>query len=124
TAVLPFIFLFNTELLMISGLNESGEIIWLTNIPKIAWVFFAGLIAMFAFASAIQGFLVRHCSWIERIVLFGVFCITLRPGLVETHLPFGRHALQVVGILIYLGLLGFQIWQARRSDKLKTAEAG
>lgn len=121
TAVLPFIFLFNTELLMISGLSESGEIIWLSNIPKIAWVFFAGLIAMFAFASAIQGFLARYCSWIERVILFGVFCITLRPGIVETHMPFGRHALQVIGILTYLIILAIQVWQIRRSGKLKTA---
>ena len=114
TAVLPFIFLFNTELLMISGVSETGQIVWLTSIPKIFWVFFAGLIAMFAFASALQGYLVRHCHWFERLVLIVVFAVTFRPGMVDIHLPFGREALQAAGIVVYFSLFGFQLWQERR----------
>ncbi|MFP4452795.1 MAG: TRAP transporter permease [Desulfobacterales bacterium] len=117
TAVLPFIFLFNTELLMISGISEAGEIIWLNSIPKIAWVFFAGLIAMFAFASAIQGFMVRRCHWFERLILLAVFVITFRPGILEVHMPLGREALQILGVIIYLLLLGFQVWEAKRAEK-------
>ncbi len=117
TAVLPFIFIFNTEILMISGLTETGQIIWLDSIPKITWVFFAGLIAMFAFASAIQGYLVRHCHWYERLILLAVFIITFRPGILETHMPLGRETLQIIGVLIYLGLFGLQIRQARIKAK-------
>jgi len=120
TAVLPFIFLFNTELLMISGVSETGKILWLSSVPKIVWVFFAGLIAMFAFASALQGYLVRHCHWLERLVLAAVFVVTFRPGLVEMHLPFGREALQVAGIVVYFSLLGFQLWQERRRKTIMT----
>ena len=114
TAVLPFIFLFNTELLMIAGMTETGKIIWLTSLPKIAWVFFAGLIAMFAFASAIQGYMVRHCHWFERLILVAVFVVTFRPGIFEVHLPFGREALQVLGVMVYITLFGIQVWQERR----------
>ncbi|MFP4481103.1 MAG: TRAP transporter permease, partial [Desulfohalobiaceae bacterium] len=118
TAVLPFIFLFNTEILMISGINEEGQIIWLQSIPKIAWVFFAGLIAMFAFASVLQGYLVRHCHWWERLILLGVFVITFRPGLFEVHMPFGREALQVLGVLIFALLVILQSWQIKKAEKL------
>ncbi len=121
TAVLPFIFLFNTELLMISGLTEGGQIIWLTSIPKIAWVFFAGLIAMFAFASALQGYMVRHCTWFERLLLFLVFVITFRPGIVEVHMPFGREAFQLLGVMIYAFLFGWQVWQERRGGRMQAA---
>ncbi len=121
TAVLPFIFLFNTELLMISGVTEAGRVIWLTSIPKIAWVFFAGLIAMFAFASALQGFMVRHCRWFERLLLIVVFVVTFRPGMVEVHMPFGREALQVVGVIVYMTLFGVQVWQVRRGSKTGAA---
>jgi TRAP transporter 4TM/12TM fusion protein len=117
TAVLPFIFLFNTELLMISGVTDTGKIIWLSSIPKIAWVFFAGLIAMFAFASALQGYLVRHCHWFERLILLAVFVVTFRPGIFEVHMPLGREALQILGIIVYIALFGFQVWQGRRDRK-------
>jgi TRAP transporter 4TM/12TM fusion protein len=121
TAVLPFIFLFNTELLMISGVTDAGKIIWLSSIPKIAWVFFAGLIAMFAFASALQGFMVRHCHWFERLILFAVFVVTFRPGVFEVHMPLGREALQIVGVIVYIALFGFQVWQGRRDQKAGAA---
>jgi TRAP-type uncharacterized transport system fused permease subunit len=114
TAVLPFIFLFNTELLMIAGMTDTGQIIWLTSIPKILWVFLAGLVAMFAFASAIQGYMVRHCHWYERLILVAVFVVTFRPGVFEVHLPFGREALQVIGVFVYAVLFGIQVWQGRR----------
>ncbi|MFO8032672.1 MAG: TRAP transporter permease [Desulfohalobiaceae bacterium] len=123
TAVLPFIFLFNTELLMISGINESGQIIWMQSIPKIAWVFFAGLIAMFAFASALQGYLARHCHWWERLLLLGIFCMTFRPGIVEVHLPFGREALQALGVMFFALIFGLQLWQVKKTERL-AADSG
>jgi TRAP transporter 4TM/12TM fusion protein len=123
TAVLPFIFLFNTELLMISGVTDAGKIIWLSSIPKIAWVFLAGLIAMFAFASAMQGYLVRHCLWFERLILFAVFVVTFRPGIFEVHMPLGREALQILGIIVYIALFGFQVWQGRQDRKTRAVSS-
>lgn len=117
TAILPFIFLFNTELLMISGITPSGAIIWLDNPVRIAWVFFSGLIAMFAFASAIQGYLVDRCNILERLLLLGISASTFKAGVIETHLPFGTISLQIIGVCLYASMF---IWQKIRVKKHKS----
>ena len=60
TAILPFVFIFNLELLMISGVGPKGEIIWITDLLKITWICVASLVAMFSFASALQGIFRRR----------------------------------------------------------------
>ncbi len=117
TAILPFIFLFNTELLMISGITPSGAIIWLDSPARIAWVFFSGLIAMFAFASAIQGYLVDRCNLFERLLLLLVSASTFKAGIMEAHLPFGTTTLQVVGVSLYASMF---LWQKSRVTKHRT----
>ena len=116
TAILPFIFLFNIELLMMSGVTEGGSPIWIDNYLHIVWIFFSGLIAMFSFASALQGFLYTRCSWIIRLVLL-LNCVTvLRPGVFESFLPLGRTGLQIIGVAIYFAILFAQKY---KSGKLK-----
>lgn len=108
TAILPFIFLFNTELLMISGVTETGKPVWIESYFHILWIFFSGLIAMFSFASALQGVLVVKCGWIVRTVLL-INCITvLRPGILESHVPIGRLGLQIAGVFVYFAVLLYQ----------------
>ncbi len=70
TAILPFLFIFNTELLLI-GVNTFLH----------AFVVFAfGVTAMFAFAAATQGhFLVRNRLW-ETLALLLVAFTLFRPG--------------------------------------------
>ncbi|MFA7429020.1 MAG: TRAP transporter permease [Rhodospirillaceae bacterium] len=70
TAILPFLFIFNTELLLI-GVNTFWHG---------AAVFFFGVVAMFAFASATQHyFLVRNRLW-ETLALLLVAFTLFRPG--------------------------------------------
>jgi TRAP transporter 4TM/12TM fusion protein len=116
TAILPFIFLFNTDLLMIEGVTSTGSIIWLDDYVHIAWIFFAGLTAMFAFASAIQGWLVRSCNWIERIFLLLVSASTFRPGFFAEHIPLDRLETQILGVVIFYVLV---IWQKLDTQKRK-----
>ena len=73
TAILPFIFLFNTELLMIDGVAADGAIVWIDNPLRLVWIFVVSLIAMFAFAAAIQGFFAERCGIIARLVLLGLY---------------------------------------------------
>ncbi|HDQ39956.1 MAG TPA: TRAP transporter permease [Desulfonatronum sp.] len=113
TAILPFIFIFNTDLLMIKGLTESGAIIWMTDPFRIAWLFFSSLIAMFAFASALQGWLVTRCNWLERLFLLAVCATTFRPGVFEVYFPFGRFGMQVLGVAMFFVLCAFQVVMAR-----------
>ncbi|SDB02477.1 TRAP transporter, 4TM/12TM fusion protein [Desulfonatronum thiosulfatophilum] len=114
TAILPFIFLFNTDLLMIAGVTAAGAIIWLDDPVQLAWIFFSGLIAMFAFASALQGWLVTSCNWFERILLLAVCATTFRPGFFEAYFPFERLGMQIMGVSIYFALFAWQMVRTRR----------
>lgn len=114
TAILPFIFLFNNELLMIDGVTETGAIIWLDNPVRIIWVFFSGLIAMFAFASFLQGHLVVHCNILERLLLLAVAASTFKAAVIEAHLPLGPTTIQAIGISVYFGMYFWQKWRVGR----------
>jgi len=122
TAILPFIFLFNNELLMIAGVTETGGIIWMDNPVRIGWIFFSGLIAMFAFASALQGQLVERLNLFERFLLLIVAASTFRAGAVEPYIPLGTLGIRIIGISIYFGLGAFQKIRAER--RRASARAG
>lgn len=115
TAILPFIFLFNNELLMIDGVTETGAIIWLDNPVRIIWVFFSGLIAMFAFASFLQGHLVVRCNILERLILLAVAASTFKAAVIEAHLPLGPTTIQAIGIAVYFGMIVWQKWRVKKS---------
>ena len=114
TAILPFIFLFNNELLMIEGVTETGKAIWINDPVKIGWTFFSGLIAMFAFASGLQGYLVTRLNLAERILLFAVAASTFKAVFQEAHLPLGSVTIQALGVAVYFGLCAWQKVRRRR----------
>lgn len=120
TAILPFIFIFNTELLMIKGLTESGGIIWMTDPGRIAWLFFSALIAMFAFASALMGYLADRCNILERLLLFGVSATTFKASLIEEFVPLGSFGLQIIGVGVYFSLFFWQSYRARKRNAVKS----
>ena len=69
TALLPFLFIFNTELLLID-----------VSVTKAFFVFGVAVIAMMLFASATQGFMfVRNKIW-ESVVLLLIAFTLFRPG--------------------------------------------
>jgi len=70
TAVLPFMFIFNTELLLI-GIHGWGELIL---------VVLQGLVAMLLFASATQGWLLTRNRWWETALLLLIAFSLFRPG--------------------------------------------
>jgi TRAP transporter 4TM/12TM fusion protein len=115
TAILPFVFIFNTELLMISGVAENGDIIWLNNVFLLAWVFFVSLIAIFAFASFMQGFFADDCNWIERLVLLVLAILMFRPALVVDDTGIPRIAIQAVAVALYVAMYFYQ----KRRRKLR-----
>jgi len=107
-------------MLMIAGVTETGGIIWMDNPVRIAWIFFSGLIAMFAFASALQGQLVERCNLFERFLLLVVAASTFRAGAVEPYVPLGTVGIRIIGISIYFGLWTFQKIRAdRRHDSAR-----
>lgn len=70
TAILPFLFIFNTELLMIGIVNAFHLILVVSS----------ALIAMLMFAAATQGFFVTRSRWWETVGLLLVAFTLFRPG--------------------------------------------
>ena len=70
TAILPFLFIFNTELLLI-GVNS-----W----PYAIFVFIFALVAMLTFAAATQRFFITRCRWYEVVLLLMIAFTLFRPG--------------------------------------------
>ena len=97
TAILPFMFIFNTDLLLI-GVH---------SIFHALWIFFTGVVAMFAFASLTQRYFVVKNRWYEGIFLGLVAFILLRPSLVARILSGERVApfFFSIGALVLFGLL-------------------
>ncbi|MDA0229669.1 MAG: TRAP transporter permease [Proteobacteria bacterium] len=98
TAILPFIFLFNTDLLMIDGVAADGAIVWIDDPLRLIWIFVVTLLAMFAFAAAIQGFFAERCSIIERVILLGLCVLLFRPTVVAEPLGIPREAMQALAL--------------------------
>ncbi|HMP72822.1 MAG TPA: TRAP transporter permease [Kiritimatiellia bacterium] len=107
TALLPFMFFFNTELLLIGVQTFSHGLI----------IFTTGLIAMFAFTSLIQGYYITRNRWYEGIILALVTLILLRPGLFDQATPLGRPAWYAIGLTLWIAIA---LLQSRRGQPLKT----
>ncbi len=118
TAILPFVFIFNTELLMISGLTESGDVIWISDPIKLAWVFAVALAALFAFAAATQGFFADDCGWPERALLLVLAILMFRPSLLSDPIGVPRVLVQAVGLALMVGLHFMQKRRRSRREEL------
>ncbi len=100
TAILPFVFIFNLDLLMIEGTNSKGQIIWINDPLQIIWIFVASLTAMFTFAASLQGFFGSRTSLVSRLLLLGLCLILFRPTLVSDPINVSRELVQACAIAI------------------------
>ncbi len=94
TAILPFMFVFNSDLLLI------GITSWL----HIVFVFVTGVLAMFAFASLTQNYFIAKNRIYESVLLAAIVLMGLRPQVFMEYLHFGN---KFVWPLIGIGLIGF-----------------
>lgn len=69
TAALPFLFIFNTDLLLIDVTLVEGGL-----------VFIVATLAMLIFAAATQGFMITRNRWYESVLLLLVAFTLFRPG--------------------------------------------
>ncbi|MCI4666392.1 MAG: TRAP transporter permease [Neomegalonema sp.] len=83
TALLPFLFIFNTDLLLID-----------VTFLQAVYTFITALIAMLCFAAATQGYFIARSRWYETIALLLVAFTLFRPGywLDQIEAPFKAHA--------------------------------
>ncbi len=93
TAILPFMFIFNTKLLLmdVSGWGEG------------VWIFASALVGMLAFAAATQGYMLIRAHWLERIALLAVAFMLITPNFATDMYGLGLVALVVAS----------QLWRGR-----------
>jgi TRAP transporter 4TM/12TM fusion protein len=113
TAILPFIFLYNTDLLMVASVDAFGHILWITSPLKIGWIFVVSVLAMFAFAAGLRGYFGDRCTWYERVFLLFLCTLMFRPAIYADFLPFGREPVQAIGLVLYWVLFFYQKRRAR-----------
>lgn len=70
TAILPFMFIFNTQLILI-GVGSAGELILIVS---------SAIIAMLCFAAATQGWWLTRSHWWESLILVLIAFSLFRPG--------------------------------------------
>jgi len=91
TAILPFMFIYNTDLLLIG----------VTSVWQITWIFITSVIAMFAFAALTQGWFIAKNRWYEGILLAGVAFGLLRPHLISRWVDLPPFVIALIALGIY-----------------------
>jgi TRAP transporter 4TM/12TM fusion protein len=111
TAILPFFFVFNTDLLL-----------WkITSFWAAAVVFGASTAAMFAFAALTQWYTVARNRWYESLMLALSTLVLLRPRLVPDAMSAppawlaSKYLWYLVGVALYGAVFALQ-WPRRRAD--------
>jgi TRAP transporter 4TM/12TM fusion protein len=94
TAILPFMFVFNTRLLLF-GVDSFLDGVW---------VFLSALLGMLAFGAATQGFALTRTRGLERVVLLGVALALIQPTIVT----------DLVGLALVSAVLALQALRLRR----------
>ena len=102
TAILPFMFIFNTDLLLI-GIHSP----W-----RIAAIFLTGTIAMFAFASLVQHHALARNRIHESLLLLASVLVLLRHDLVERALHVSPWTCYLLGIALFAVVYTLQ-WRRR-----------
>lgn len=107
TGILPFMFFFNNELLLIAGVdasdpNDPSKWIWITNPFEILIIFTGSVLSMFAFTSATQSFVLTKINLIERIMLVAVIPFMMLPKLMAAKLGLPSHYISyIIGLILY-----------------------
>jgi TRAP transporter 4TM/12TM fusion protein len=110
TAVIPFMFIFNTDLILYR--IES----W----PMGILIFFMTVLGAFAFTSAIQGFFLTRNKWYEIPVFLLISLMLFHPGLFSSRIlmnPDGKYLFYPVGLLLLAGIYGYQKSRLRRQGQ-------
>ncbi len=83
TAILPFVFVYNPEILLI-GIRSAGHLIW---------VIFTATLACLCFASVTQRYLLTRTRWWETALLIAAMIVLFRPGLLQDLIyePYDRY---------------------------------
>jgi TRAP transporter 4TM/12TM fusion protein len=98
TAILPFMFIFNTRLLLV------GVTGWL----DILHIFLSAVLGMFAFSAGTQGFLMTRTILPERLVLLGIAFMLISP----------TWTTDLIGVTLYALVYLSQWYRMRRAERV------
>ena len=90
--ILPFAFALNTDYVTLAPTLQT-VVTWLS-----------GFVICYSLAIALQGYIEKKITIVERILFVGVICLTIVPSM----------ALSFVGIALFACLYGFRVMQAKR----------
>ena len=108
TAVIPFMFIFNTDLILY-GINS-----W----PLGILIFAMAVLAAFAFTSALQGFFITKNKWYEVPLFLTAALILFNPGVIPGVLklsPGSKYFFYILGLVIFAG-----VWILQKSRIKRT----
>jgi TRAP transporter 4TM/12TM fusion protein len=124
TAILPFMFFFNNNLLMIESVdptdpNDSSKWVWISNPLEILIIFVGAVAGMFAFTSATQGYMLTRVNIFERLILIALIPFMMLPKLMATHLYLPSHYVSyVIGAALYAAVYMMQKGKVEREKAL------
>ena len=127
TAILPFMFFFNPELLLISGVDAMNPAdpkgwIWITNPVEIVMIFVTAFIGMVAFSCFTQGYFVTRTNIIERFIFLTIVPFMFLPKIMVEYLSLPDHHLSyLIGLLIF-AVIYFMQKAKGKAEKVSTAE--
>ncbi len=107
TAILPFMFFFNPELLLISGVDAFNPAdpkgwIWITNPVEIAIIFVTAFIGMMAFSCFTQGFFIAKTNIIERFAFLVIVPFMFLPKVMAETISLPSHYLSyIIGLAVF-----------------------
>ena len=122
TALLPFMFFFNPELLLISGIDASNPSdpigwVWITNPLDIAIIFITAFAGMIAFSCATMGYFLTKTNIIERILFITIVPFMFLPRIMEAKLGLGDHHISyLIGFGIFVALYLMQKAKMRKQE--------
>ncbi len=104
TAVLPFMFIFNTDMLLLG----------IDSFPLAIYIFAMTCVGMFAFGSATQAYFITRTRWYEIILLLGVALIMFRPGFFAHYVGIDNHYLSyLVGLALWGAIYALQRFRVK-----------
>ena len=125
TAILPFMFFFNPELLLISEIdalnpgNPAGWV-WINNPFEIAVIFCTAFIGMMAFSCFTQGYFIVKTNIVERLIFLVAVPFMFLPKIMENYLGLPDHNISyLIGISIVVGIYFNQKVKQKTQAKIK-----
>jgi TRAP transporter 4TM/12TM fusion protein len=133
TAILPFMFFFNPNLvlvesgnsenfysdfMMLDWIKDSSQWTWITNPFDILIIFFSAVIGMLAFSSATQGYFLIKTTLLERLMFLAIVPLMFLPNIITPllNLP-NEYFSYLIALSLYLLIF---LLQKSRSKKIKS----